>query len=174
MRWWHTGDVQAGRLFRRLPQDGEPEHFLREVALKYEGDDCLLWPYAKANYGYGEIRFGGRKGRKQLTHRVICELAYGPPPNDKNDAAHSCGNRLCCNPQHIRWASRLENVADTRTHGTITRGERNGSAKLTEADVQRIRLLKGSATEEVIAEHFGVTRGTINAVYRRKSWAWLE
>lgn len=174
MRWWHTGDIQATRPFRHLPRDGEPEQFLKEVALSYQGDDCLLWPYSKANYGYGEVRFGGRKGRKRLVHRVICELTRGPPPSGKNDAAHSCGNRLCCNPRHLRWASRTENVADSRLHGTISRGERNGHARVTESDVRLIRALRGKATQQEIAKRFGVSRAAVSAIQRRSSWAWLE
>jgi hypothetical protein len=153
---------------------GEPERFLKEVILKFEGDDCLLWPYAKANYGYAEIRFGGSAGRKRLVHRVVCEAIHGPAPEGKNDAAHSCGNRLCVNPRHIRWATRKENNDDKLIHGTSNRGERHGMAKLTADDVREIRSLRGKIKQREIAARFGINRNTVLDIQTGKRWSWLE
>lgn len=171
MRWWSNGDAQVDRPLKTVTQFGEPLRFVREVAPRYDGNDCLVWPYTKGNYGYGQVLIGGRK---HLAHRLVCEAVYGSPPADKNDAAHSCGNRLCCNPRHLRWASRLENVADSRRHGTISRGERNGHAKLTEADVRHIRSLEGKLTQNDIASQYGISRQTVSKIHRRESWPWLE
>lgn len=161
-------------LSKPIVSRGDPERFLKEVALKYRGKDCLLWPYSKANYGYGEIRPGGRKGRKLLVHRVVCEATRGPPPAGRNDAAHRCGNRLCVNPRHIRWATRTENVADTLEHGTRVRGERHPNAKLTEADVRKMRSLEGVVGVTKLAKRFGVSAGTVSEILSRKLWSWLE
>jgi hypothetical protein len=171
MRWWKYGDVRASDPIEPRVPIGGALRFIHDVALKHTSDDCLNWPYVRANYGYGEVAVDGRK---RLAHRIVCEVVYGPAPDGKNDAAHSCGNRLCCNPRHLRWATRAENVADTRQHGTISRGERNGHAKLTEADVRFIRTLKGNLTSTEIAKKFGVSRGSIGKILSGKNWSWLE
>lgn len=162
--------------YSRLRRHGSTEHgrqigkglaFLKEVALFWQSSDCLDWPFAKANYGYGEIWVAGRK---RIAHRIVCEMAYGPPAAEKNDAAHSCCNRLCVNPRHLRWASRSENVADSRAHGTMVRGERSVHAKLTEQQVREILSLKGQASQTEIGARFGVSRRSVNSILRRETW----
>lgn len=145
--------------------------FLKNEALLWCSSECLIWKFAKANYGYGEVWIGGRK---RLAHRVLCELAHGAAPEGKNDVAHSCGNRLCVNPLHLRWASRAENEADKLIHGTQARGERHGNASLTVDKVREIRALKGQMLQREVAEMFGVSPGLVSAIHRRKTWSWLE
>lgn len=65
--------------------------------------------------GYGLIRIDGVMCR---VHRLVCIRRHGPPPTDDLEAAHSCGNAGCVNPRHIRWATRFENAADKKLHGT--------------------------------------------------------
>ena len=165
-KWWKYGDPLAGSTC-----GGEPMLFIQDVAMAHEGDECLLWPYTKANYGYGEVNVDGRK---RLVHRVVCELVYGKPPDGKNDAAHSCGVRLCCNPRHLRWASRAENVADTLVHGTRAWGERTRNAKLTRKQVEQIRqLVKNGVRKKDIAERFNISSPTVCDIEERRTWKWL-
>jgi len=51
-------------------------------------------------------------------------------------------------------------------------GERNGSAVLTEDNVREIRRLYAGQgwTLQSLAERFGVVKGTINFIVRRKTW----
>lgn len=153
-------------------QEGEPLRWLTEVALNHTGDDCLLWPFSLRPNGYGQVRSGGTT---QIASRVVCEAVNGPPPSPDHQAAHSCGVRACCNPSHLRWATRLENMADMAGHGMLARGERNGSATLTEGDVRVVRQrLAAGDMQKSIAESFGVGRHTINAIATGRTWAWLE
>lgn len=153
-------------------QEGEPLRWVNEVALKHAGDDCLLWPFSVKANGYGQVRSGGTT---QVVSRVICETINGSPPSPDHQAAHSCGVRLCCNPAHLRWATRLENMADMDAHGMVARGERNGHALLTESDVRVVReRLASGDTQKAVAKDFSVSRHTINAIANRRSWAWLD
>jgi hypothetical protein len=166
-RWERNGDPNVTR---RTP-DGEPLRFLFSTAVHHEGDDCLIWPYNKTDCGYPHVRFGGKPTRG---HRILCEAAHGPQPSDlQREVAHKCGNRACVNPRHLRWASRDENEADKIQHGTTNRGERQGSAKLTAADVLKIRDLEGKLSRREIAELFGVVRPTIDKIHGRQRWSWL-
>lgn len=142
---------------------GKAQQFFKDVVLTYEGGACLIWPHAENGIGYGVL------GTK-LVHRLVCEHFNGPPPLNM-EAAHSCGNRRCCTPKHIRWKTHAENMADMRQHGTVNHGARNGAAKLTDTDVLAIRALSGRFSQRAIAKQFGVNQGTISDIVRREAWA---
>lgn len=97
----------------------------------HTGDECVLWPFKAVTNGYGALKIGGRAGYTVQAHRQICIMVRGNPVGDRTDAAHTCGVRLCCNPNHIRWATRAENMADKLRHGTHARAERSPVAKQT-------------------------------------------
>ena len=88
------------------------KEFFDNVVLKYQGDACLMWPFpwSESDY-YPKMRY---RGKSMKVHRAVCLEMYGPPPDGKPEAAHSCGKGIdgCCNPKHLRWASRAENMAD--------------------------------------------------------------
>ncbi len=165
MRWRAHGSPTAGS----TPKGAAPK-FLQDVVLPYTGDDCLAWPYSKDRYGRGQIGIGGKR---LYVHRIVCEELYGPPPSSRHHAAHSCGKGHlgCVNPVHLRWATPAENNADKLMHGTHNRGERCGTAKLTEAQVRQIRASEGKSSQRALAEKFGVSTTSIHLILNRTNWA---
>ena len=152
---------------RKKAKDGAPRAFL-EAALANHNDSCILWPFGRFKSGYGSV---GKNGR---AHRIMCEMAHGKAP-DGADAAHSCGNRLCVNPRHLRWATRGENMADAIAHGTTTRGERHAASKLTEPGVRGVfESLAAGETHQAIADRLGVSRNAITDIAKGKNWSWLR
>jgi len=133
----------------------------------YSGDECLEWPFGRYQHGYGHTTF---QGVDTTAHRAMCILAHGEPPQPGLDAAHSCHNRGCCAPRHLRWATVVENAADRVADGTAGFGANNGAAILTEADVVAIRRLRGSVGQLELAERYGTTKSNISAIQLRKSW----
>lgn len=162
------GDPLAGRT-----PDGDGAKFLRETALTYDGDECLIWPYGRTTGGYGHTKI---EGEQVYAHRWVCEEVNGPPPTPDHQSAHSCGNGQdgCVTKGHLRWATQAENTADTVVHGTIARGERNGHSILTVEDVRVIREIAGTLTQTAIAKQFGVSAAAIANVIHRRNWAWVE
>lgn len=152
--------------------NGELYRFLTDVAMKFEGEECLKWPYA-ASHGRGRLTIPG--SRDVVASRYLCELVYGPAPTPEHHAAHSCGkgDDGCVNPKHLRWASPSENEQDKVTHGTSNRGERCGSNKLTEKQVLEIRELAKTMRPCQLAKMFPVTESGIRSIRDRKTWAWL-
>lgn len=148
----------------------EVQEFYETVVLPYKGDECLTWPYSCVS-GYGSMRRGGKPVR--VTRRV-CQDTHGAPPTKKHEAAHDCGNSLCVNPRHISWKTPAENQADRLAHGTHNRGERSGSARLTEFDVREIRALRGVVTQAALAQRFGVSPSHIAEIMLRRKWGWLD
>lgn len=126
---------------------------------------CMLWPYGKS-HGYGAVRLAS--GKTSRAHRVICEAAHGTPPRD-TEASHVCGNALCCNPAHLRWATHTDNMEDCVDHGTRRRGVRHGRAILTEIEV--IHLRSSSISNYAFAKARGLSISAVRAARIGKTWA---
>lgn len=167
-RWLKYGDPT----FRKKAANGELLRWIEEVALAYESDECLRWPFSVDRKGYGSVVLDGLR---HVASRVVCERAYGAPPTPSHEAAHSCGNghEGCVNKRHLSWKTRTENQADKIVHGTTNRGERCGTSKLTEPQVLEIRRLAGWLSHRGIAMQFGVTRQTISKIISGDRWGWL-
>lgn len=159
-RWKRYGDPTAGRI-----QRGAALRYYQDIALTYDGDECLIWPFS-TNNGYGQLRYNGRPA---LVSRLVCEATHGPSPAGWH-AAHSCGNgdKGCVAKRHLSWKSPADNEADKRLHGTYY--ARRGGAKLTVDDVRRIRDLRGASTNAAIAKQFGVTSKTVRLIRQNRTW----
>ena len=140
--------------------------FIRSA--KDAGDDCVIWKFHVNNSGYGTLRINNKT---VYAHRISLELHSGVVPKEGQQACHSCNNRLCINPSHLRWGSRVENMADARKHGTLAIGERVGGSKLTTPQVIEIKKDKRSLRE--VASEYGVSIGTVCDIRKKRTWAWL-
>jgi hypothetical protein len=158
---------------KKAAASGEPMAWLLAHAT-HTGDQCLVWPFGLGGPGYGRLLGGVKPNGKfenLAAHRVMCTLAHGEPPTAEHQAAHSCNFRKCVNPNHLRWATHVENQHDRIAHGTSPRGERNTQAILTEEIVRKIRELAFSGTKLVaLARMFDVAPSTVSHVVRRISW----
>lgn len=161
-RWKRHGNPHV--CLKPMVKRGEPLRWLREHA-SHIGGDCLLWPFARFPDGRAHMKAG-------KPSRIMCELAHGPAPSPRHEAAHSCGkaNDGCVNPRHLRWATPVENAADKERHGTVIWGERHGGAKLTSDDVRHIIQLRGTIPQKDIAARFGVAESCISKILNGGGW----
>ena len=96
----------------------QPKRFVQAIEMAYEKqtDNCYSLDEKQTSY-----RMVVYKNKNMVAHRVVCRLAHGEPPPDKPQATHSCHNKWCINPRHLRWGSAKDNAADyqqlRRTHG---------------------------------------------------------
>lgn len=143
------------------PGDSKVMLWIRDVALPYDREECLIWPFGRLRDGYGNI---GRDGKAQRAHRYICEYVKGPPPTPEHHAAHSCGrgDDGCVSPVHLSWKTPSENFKE---------GERHPRRKLTPAHVVAIRALTGLQLVQETAATFGVTECTIRKIQSGKLWS---
>ena len=107
-------------------------------------------------------------------HRLVLEAFVGPCPpgcETRHLNGNPADNRLC----NLAWGTHRENAADKVRHGTAPRGERNPSAKLTEADVREVRtLVEQGYTQRDIADRFDVGPIAICHIVTRKAWKHVE
>lgn len=140
---------------------GRPMEFVN-WALEQETDCCLIWPFKSRtgpNLEYGSLSKGQSEfGRR--AHRVICGMAHGKPPTPEHHAAHGCGNSLCMNKRHVRWATADENMQDKVAHGTNFT-----TVKLTLEDAREMRSLrKNGATFKELSKRYEVSNTTVSLV----------
>jgi hypothetical protein len=146
------------------------ERYYKKVN-KLGDDDCWLWTGATLPNGYG-LCWTGKERKLVYAHRAAVEMALGRPLAPGMDAAHSCRNRNCVAPHHLREATRQENCMDKVRDGTMVRGERVWSSKLTEADVRAIRNDDRKLRE--IAADYDLNLNTVWKIKSRLQWAWLD
>ena len=149
--------------------------FWSKVDVQIGTDVCWEWQGGKCRDGYGNFKLNGRATG---AHRIAYELHYGEHPGELH-VCHRCDNRSCVNPYHLFLGTPADNSADMaakgRAHGPGLKGEDNPSARLTEADVLKIReLIAQGLTNIAIARRYGVTHSMISAIRRGKAWAHVQ
>lgn len=151
------------------------ERFWAKVAVAGP-DDCWEWTACRHRFGYGRIGVEGR--RTETAHRVSWRLHFGPIPEGL-DVCHHCDNPPCVNPRHLFVGTAEDNMEDARRKGRASmpphrRGVTASNVRLSEEDVLAIRerAARGES-DTTLAEAFGVNRGTVYCIVKRRNWAWL-
>lgn len=144
---------------------GQGQAFLEEAA-QAQVDDCINWPFALTDQGYPSI---WKDGAATGGHAEVCRMAHGERPEGKGHAAHSCGNRACVNPRHLRWATHSENMQDKKLHGTENhlRGDDHPNVKVPQASIPKIR--KSALPSRRLAEKHGVSISLIQKIRSNKA-----
>lgn len=105
--------------------------------------------------------------RRRYVHQLVLITFRGPCPAG-HECCHKNGvsteNRL----RNLRWGTPESNRKDQLRHGTNARGERVGSAKLTERSVRAI--LTSTEMGLVLAKRYHVHKATISDIRTGKTW----
>lgn len=105
--------------------------------------------------------------RKYTLHRLVAIAFHGEPPSG-HEVAHNDGTRTNNAASNLRWATRFENMADKKAHGTENLGSRHGMSKLTEEQVLRIRA--SDRPQRELAVEYDVDQSAISLVRTRRNW----
>lgn len=159
------------------------------VALRATTNDCILWQWAKQPGGYGIIT---KNKRNFNVTRVVMARIHGDLPQG-HVVAHKCDNPACFNPKHLFIGTPADNVRDMINKGRnpkgsihwaarmperVLRGEKVGTSKLTQSDVEQIRndYRPGSAGHPSefslsgLSRKYGVSFQTIHKIVKNQRW----
>lgn len=107
-----------------MPSKKPPFQRLYENINKLQ-NGCWEWKGLRGSSGYGHIKaFGKFVG----CHRLSYELHNGAIPHGY-EILHSCHNRLCVNPNHLRVGTHQENMRDMKDCNRSKAGIKNSQSK---------------------------------------------
>jgi hypothetical protein len=135
-----------------------------DAAMQQDTDECILWPFAvrkSSGYGAHSFYFEGKNTNIDV-HRYVCARVNGPARKGE-EAAHSCGQKLCINRRHIRWATHLENMNDAKAHQTLKGGGR-GRQRFFAAELRDLRT--SGASHIALGAKYGVEPAYIGKLRR--------
>lgn len=137
-------------------------------------ETCWLWTGAKKGRGYGHI---GLRGRWIATHRLSFELAYGPIPAGLR-VCHRCDVPACVRPDHLFLGTAKDNSKDMIAKGRVgdvgAKGQRNGKAKVSDAQVLKIRERAAAGeSRTALCNEFGLTKASVGKIIRGETWRHL-
>lgn len=107
------------------------------------------------------------KPTMRRANRVAMEIKLGRTLADGEKVLHTCSNKQCVNPDHLYLGTLKQNSADAVKAGAMTGG------KLTEKQAKKVAELffKNGVERCHIAERFGISYQTINAIISGKTWS---
>ena len=171
-RWYAYGDP-AAITKTRVPNLSNKE-FIKWMKTRVVarpnlelGTPCWEWQGSRDGKGYGIIQYEGKPVR---AHRLMWYLDRDVWPEDM--LLHSCDHPWCINLNHLREGSNQDNMDDMKNKNRQQKGEAKPAAKLTEADVLKIRRLRKKVNYPVrcLAKRFGISVVGIYEICNRHSW----
>jgi hypothetical protein len=150
------------------------DRFWKKV-LKPADSSCWLWRGATNHNGYGVFRL--ESGATELAHRHSYKLAHPHTTITKGMlrcVMHSCDNRRCVNPDHLKPGTPKRNAQDMKRKGRQIKpgGKAHGNAKLTWSIIRNIRRnYQGKWGERVaLCKQYNVGKATMRDILSGRSW----
>ena len=147
------------------------ERFNTKVDRSAGPDACWIWLGSTHHRsGHGEFFVSKERG-KVPAHTFAIELATGKPCPADMEGCHHCDNPPCCNPAHLYYGTRQQNVDDMWARGRGLRGSRRPEALLTEGAALAIRhRYAGGESAFSLSKEFGTSEACVYDVVAGRTW----
>lgn len=147
------------------------DRFVKNIGPR-QPNGCIYWTGIRSTTGYGWMTYSVKGKTKGIfAHRYAYERIHGRIDNDLR-CLHKCDTPICVAVEHLWLGTCADNSADMASKGRSCRGEKQNSAKLTEAKVAEIRKRHYSETitQKKLAAEYGITQGTLSVILSGKTW----
>lgn len=112
-----------------------------------------------------------KKGYYRPIAHLVLEAFVGPRPEGAMSLHSPDPTPTNNTPGNLRWGTVQDNANDTVAMGNTARGEKNGFAKLTTAQVVEMRRdFEAGAKLVDLAVKFGVSRPNVSRIVNRSRW----
>ena len=136
--------------------------FLERLRSLGDGPECVLWIGGLTPSGYARTK---DHSRPIMAHRWVYEQIHGQVPWSHEPGArgpivmHTCDNRACVRPSHLRLGTQGDNMTDAAAKG------RAPNTKLSHDEVRQVReaLARGDFQRD-IAKRFGVSQSLVSMI----------
>jgi len=154
--------------------DKDIQRFWSKIDRKDDITACWDWTACIQKIGYGGMRYNGKIWK---AHRISFMIHHNREIITGMHILHSCDNRKCCNPHHLREGTHAENMRDMKEKGRRinpphNRGDDSTNHILTSDQVKviRHRFNTETITHTQLAAEYNVGRGTISDIIKRRTW----
>ncbi len=161
----HYKQAQRAGNLKEHQSPSTEDHFHQRYAIRANG--CWEWLAGANEQGYGVIHLPGH--RQIRAHQLSYLLHKGEIPKGRL-VLHSCDNRLCVNPDHLRCGTHNDNMLDAVERERIAKGENNGNAIVTEVIVRAIRDAYPAIPVVTLAKMHGISKPTVYQIVNRVTW----
>lgn len=146
------------------------ERFWSKVDRSGGASACWPWRPSKQQPLHGQFFVSKERGIVPA-HTYAVELVTGQSCPPGKEGCHRCDNPPCCNPAHVYYGTRQQNVDDMWTRGRGRRGSRHRYALLAETSVLAIReRFAAGETSPALAAEFGTSIGCITDIVNGHNW----
>jgi hypothetical protein len=114
---------------------------------------------------------GGKPYRRKVHLLVL--VAFRSERPDGLEGCHDNGDVTNCCLSNLRWDTHSSNIRDRLRHGTDSRGEKNGNARLKKSMVLAIKaaIARGERQADIAAQ-FQIATSTVSSIKCGRLWSW--
>lgn len=176
---WRNIEGYEGRY--QISNQGRVKSFNRYVRNNRDGRKRFVKGRILANYidrdNYLIIKlFKCNKGLNHKIHRLVL-TTFNRKPRSKEQGNHKDGNKQNNFILNLEWCSNKENcLHKIHVLGKHTKGEKHGNSKLTNIEVQEIKMLlkEDNTSQRSIATRYNVHFSIISSIKNNKTWKHIK
>ena len=143
--------------------------FFENINYPGNDDDCWTWKGYCNKAGYGIFNWN----RHIKAHRFVYECYNGSISTDIF-VCHTCDNPPCCNPNHLKLGTDMDNKQDMVQKNRQAFGTANGMSKLNDEIIieilEGIRSGKYTSLQQICSAH-SIAESPIRDIFNRKLWS---
>jgi hypothetical protein len=129
---------------------------------------CHLYRNGKDKSSSAQYLFEGVQ--QGTVHRVAYQLKHGPIEGT-DVIRQNCGQRWCCNPDHLVRIPFVKAMKIRDERGNSIRGQRNPHAKLNREQAMEVRRrAKAGESPKALADEFEITPSTVSQIKNGHIW----